>query len=281
MPQKVLFGPMRHVNFFLIFWFLARYGYSCIKVVKQKKLGLLLKKKVSKRTISWVCLLIRVPSGTRMYIQIIDTILQVSIIPSTRPHAPVRFRQESNEGSHSSHASPLPPRPKVKNLLTTCQTSSPVEIWHMRVHILGTKGAIFVPKCPIFCHHKGVRMWQCFSRGQKVPRFITYVSWLQLTYVMNQGTFCPLEKHWHILTPIDAVAKFTKRWFFGPIFKAGGWGTMSKKICEILIFKPAMDSCIKVENKKKWVYYWKKRVSKRTISLCNFVPKNVPFSVII
>jgi hypothetical protein len=39
-----------------------------------------------------------------------------------------------------------------------------------------------------------------------VPRFITYVSWLQLTYVMNLGTFCPLEKNWHILTPIDEQA---------------------------------------------------------------------------
>jgi hypothetical protein len=41
----------------------------------------------------------------------------------------------------------------------------------------------------------GVRMCQFFSRGQKVPRFITYVSWSQLTYVMNLGTFCPLEKN--------------------------------------------------------------------------------------
>jgi hypothetical protein len=35
-----------------------------------------------------------------------------------------------------------------------------------------------------------------------VPRFITYVSGLQLTYVINLGTFCPLEKNWHILTSI-------------------------------------------------------------------------------
>jgi hypothetical protein len=31
----------------------------------------------------------------------------------------------------------------------------------------------------------GVRMCQFFSKGQKVPRFIAYVSWSQLTYVMN------------------------------------------------------------------------------------------------
>jgi hypothetical protein len=54
----------------------------------------------------FVCLLIRVPSGTQMYFGLLAQFLQVSIIPSTRPHAPVRFGQESNEGSHSSHASP-------------------------------------------------------------------------------------------------------------------------------------------------------------------------------
>jgi hypothetical protein len=30
-----------------------------------------------------------------------------------------------------------------------------------------------------------------------------------LTYVMNLGTFCPLEKHWHILTPIVLLSKTT------------------------------------------------------------------------
>jgi hypothetical protein len=25
---------------------------------------------------------------------------------------------------------------------------------------------------------------------------------------MNLGTFCPLEKHWHILTPIAAIDHF-------------------------------------------------------------------------
>jgi hypothetical protein len=35
-----------------------------------------------------------------------------------------------------------------------------------------------------------------------VPRFKSYGSWLQLTYVMNLGNFCPLEKNCHILTPI-------------------------------------------------------------------------------
>jgi hypothetical protein len=36
-----------------------------------------------------------------------------------------------------------------------------------------------------------------FKKGQCLP----------MTYVMNLGTFCPLEKHWHILTPLDAKTK--------------------------------------------------------------------------
>jgi hypothetical protein len=83
-------------------------------------------------TLLFVCLLRRVPPGTRMYFQIIlAQFLQVSINNSVHTtNAPVRFGPESNEGSHS-HASPYPPRPKVQNLLTTCQTSSPVEVWHI------------------------------------------------------------------------------------------------------------------------------------------------------
>jgi hypothetical protein len=52
---------------------------------------------------------------------------------SRHSHTLLQVWARIHEGSHSSHASPWPLRPKVNILLTTCQTYCPVEVWHMRV----------------------------------------------------------------------------------------------------------------------------------------------------
>jgi hypothetical protein len=57
------------------------------------------------------------------------------IIFSAGHALPAEFGPEPTEGSHKSHASPVLPHPGhlVPSLLTTCQTTCPVKVWHMRV----------------------------------------------------------------------------------------------------------------------------------------------------
>jgi hypothetical protein len=47
-------------------------------------------------------------------------------------HAPVRFEPASTRDPTATHHLSLPGL-RNKTLLTTCQTSSPVEVWHVRV----------------------------------------------------------------------------------------------------------------------------------------------------
>jgi hypothetical protein len=61
------------------------------------------------------------------------TILQVSIInSSTRSTLPTGLGQNPTRGPTATHHLSLPGL-RYQTLLTTCQTSSPVEVWHMRV----------------------------------------------------------------------------------------------------------------------------------------------------
>jgi hypothetical protein len=56
------------------------------------------------------------------------------------------------------------------------------------------KNGLEEKKSEIQCHK--------ISKAEYIRRVEDEKSSLQLTYVMNLGTFCPLEKNWHIVTPI-------------------------------------------------------------------------------
>jgi hypothetical protein len=64
---------------------------------------------------------------------IVSTEWYMYIIFSAGHALPAEFGPEPTEGSHKSHASPVLPHPGhlVPSLLTTCQTTCPVKVWHI------------------------------------------------------------------------------------------------------------------------------------------------------
>jgi hypothetical protein len=81
-----------------------------------------------------VCLLVntRPARDADVFSDYTGTILQASIIiPSTRPTFLSGLGQNPTRGPTATHHLSLPGL-RYKTLLTTCQKSSPVEVWHMR-----------------------------------------------------------------------------------------------------------------------------------------------------